>query len=118
MIRNDGNCCGATPIDADLKPQTVNETAAGVEYTAAKEFVLGFRGVYRAQGTVIEDGSFDEGRTYFVFNPGESMTRVPPAQRHLVVLAAHVVTTAPSSSPPPDASLRITSSLRRTSTQV
>ncbi len=74
MIRNDGTCCVATPIDTDLKPQNVNETAAGIEYTPAREFVLGLRGVYRAQGTVIEDGSFNEGLTYFVFNPGESET--------------------------------------------
>ena len=69
-----GGCCGATPVDADLKPQTVNETAAGLEYEVAQGVALGVRGVYRAQGTVIEDGSFDEGNTYFVFNPGESAT--------------------------------------------
>lgn len=67
-------CCGKTPVDSDLKPQTVNETAAGVEYEFAPGLVLGVRGVYRAQGTVIEDGSFDDGLTYFVFNPGESAT--------------------------------------------
>ena len=74
VIRNDGSCCGATPIDSDLKPQTVNETAAGMEYEVAQGLVLGLRGAYRAQGTVIEDGSFDEGHSYFVFNPGESAT--------------------------------------------
>ncbi len=35
---------------------------------------LGLRGVYRAQASVIEDGSFDEGNTFFLFNPGESAT--------------------------------------------
>jgi carboxypeptidase family protein/TonB-dependent receptor-like protein len=70
-----GGCCGAnTPVDSDLKPQTVNETTAGIEYEVVKDLVLGFRGVYRAQGTVIEDGSFDEALTYFLFNPGESET--------------------------------------------
>jgi hypothetical protein len=79
-LRNDGSCCSVTPIDADLKPQTVNETSAGIEYTVAGNLVLGLRGVYRAQGTVIEDGSFDEGQTYFVFNPGESMTEEASCQ--------------------------------------
>jgi outer membrane receptor protein involved in Fe transport len=69
-----GGCCGATPVDSDLKPQTVNETAAGMEYETNQGLVLGLRGVYRAQGTVIEDGSIDEGNTFFVFNPGESAT--------------------------------------------
>jgi outer membrane receptor protein involved in Fe transport len=63
-----------TPIDADLKPQTVNEFNIGVEYEAMKDLVLGFRGIYRPQGTVIEDGSFDDGDHYFIFNPGESTT--------------------------------------------
>ena len=73
VVRDDGSCCGPTPVDADLKPQTVNETSAGMEYEL-DGFVLGVRGVYRAQGSVIEDGSFDEGRSYFLFNPGESAT--------------------------------------------
>ena len=74
ITRDDGSCCGATPVDSDLKPQTVNETAAGMEYEVARDLVLGLRGVYRAQGTVIEDGSFDEGHRFFLFNPGESAT--------------------------------------------
>jgi hypothetical protein len=35
-----------------------------------RDLTLGARGVYRAQGDVIEDGSFDDGDTYFIFNPG------------------------------------------------
>jgi outer membrane receptor protein involved in Fe transport len=70
-----GNYGGTrTPIDPDLKPQTVNEVAAGAEYEIVKDLALGFRGIYRAQGTVIEDGSFDNGINYFLFNPGESLT--------------------------------------------
>ncbi|MEK6280268.1 MAG: carboxypeptidase regulatory-like domain-containing protein [Acidobacteriota bacterium] len=71
-----------TPIDPDLKPQSVSELTAGIEYEIIKDLALGFRGIYRPQGTVIEDGSFDEGLTYFIFNPGESLTdrlsREPP----------------------------------------
>jgi hypothetical protein len=64
----------ATPIDPDIKPQTVHEATFGFEYGLQRDFVLGVRGVYRAQGHVIEDGSFDDGNTYFLFNPGESLT--------------------------------------------
>jgi len=62
-----------TPIDSGLKPQTVNETTAGVEHEVWKNTVFGFRGIYRAQGSVIEDGSFDDGDHYFLFNPGEPL---------------------------------------------
>jgi hypothetical protein len=50
---------------------------------------------------VIEDGSFDEGNTFFLFNPGESATeRLACALRRSAALAALVVTTERSSSPP------------------
>jgi outer membrane receptor protein involved in Fe transport len=64
----------ATPIDFDLNPQTVNEYTAGVEYEVVQDLALGFRGIYRNQATVIEDGSFDDGDHYFLFNPGQSLT--------------------------------------------
>jgi outer membrane receptor protein involved in Fe transport len=64
----------ATPIDPDLKPQTVNELTGGLEYEAMNDLALGVRGIYRPQGSVIEDGSFDDGEHYFLFNPGESLT--------------------------------------------
>jgi outer membrane receptor protein involved in Fe transport len=62
----------ATPFDAGLKPQTVDEYTAGVEWSprTMRDLVFGFRGIYRAQDEVIEDGSFDDGDTYFLFNPG------------------------------------------------
>ena len=66
--------CEATPVDFDLKPQTVNEYVAGVEYEIVRDLTLGFTGRYRAQGHVIEDGSFNDGVSYFLFNPGESLT--------------------------------------------
>ena len=64
-----------TPIDLGLKPQTVNEWTAGFEHQMMSNLTVGFRGIYRAQGTVIEDGSFDDGDSYFLFNPGEP---IPP----------------------------------------
>ena len=74
ITANFGDCCSAEPPDPDLRPQTVNETAVGIEYEVLNDLILGVRGVYRAQGSVIEDGSFDEGNTFFLFNPGESTT--------------------------------------------
>ncbi|HEY0546110.1 MAG TPA: TonB-dependent receptor [Pyrinomonadaceae bacterium] len=66
--------CEPTPIDFDIKPQTVNETVGGIEYEIMRDLTLGAAGRYRSQGSVIEDGSFDDGTTYFLFNPGESLT--------------------------------------------
>src|SRR5215213_3180351 len=60
----------ATPIDPGLKPQSIREYTAGFEYEVGGDLVLGTRGVYRAMVNVIEDGSFDDGDTYFIFNPG------------------------------------------------
>jgi outer membrane receptor protein involved in Fe transport len=61
----------ATPIDPGLKPGTVNELTGGFEYELARNLTIGARAIYRAQGSVIEDGSFDGGNNYFLFNPGE-----------------------------------------------
>jgi outer membrane receptor protein involved in Fe transport len=62
----------ATPIDPGLKPQSVNEWTAGLEWgpSGMRDLSFSFRGIYRAQDEVIEDGSFDDGTTYFIFNPG------------------------------------------------
>ena len=59
-----------TPIDPGLKPQDIYEGTAGFEYQFKRDFVVGFRGIYRAQHNVIEDGSFNDGVDYFLFNPG------------------------------------------------
>ena len=63
-----------TPTDPGIKPQTVNEFTGGIEYEVVRDLTLGFRGIYRAQDEVIEDGSFDDGTTYFLFNPGRRGT--------------------------------------------
>jgi len=54
-----------------LRPQSIGETTAGFEYEARRNFVLGARYIYRWQINVIEDGSLDDGTTYFLFNPGQ-----------------------------------------------
>ncbi|MGH9897405.1 MAG: hypothetical protein ACRD4L_00945, partial [Pyrinomonadaceae bacterium] len=66
----------ATPIDSDIRPPNVNEVTAGFEYQIFNDITVGARGIYRAQGQVIEDGSFDDGDNYFLFNPGFSATDV------------------------------------------
>jgi hypothetical protein len=58
------------PPDPGLKPQSIREFTAGVEYEIGGEVVLGTRGIYRAMVNVVENGSFDDGDTYFIFNPG------------------------------------------------
>jgi outer membrane receptor protein involved in Fe transport len=60
----------ATPADAGLKPQSIIEYTAGFEYEIGHDITIGSRGIYRAMRNVIEDGSFDDGDTYFIFNPG------------------------------------------------
>ncbi len=60
----------ATPADRGLKPQSIREFTFGGEYEIGGDVVLGSRGIYRAMVNVIEDGSFDDGDTYFIFNPG------------------------------------------------
>lgn len=63
-----------TPIDPGLKPQDVKEWTGGLQYETGGGITLGFRGIYRYQGEVIEDGSFDDGDSYFLFNPGRRGT--------------------------------------------
>ena len=64
--------CEATPVDHGLKPSSVYEGTAGFEYEVSNGLVIGARGVYRGYRNVIEDGSFDDGTTYFLFNPGRN----------------------------------------------
>lgn len=60
----------ATPADPGLKPQSIIEYTFGAEYEVGRNITIGSRGIYRAMRNVIEDGSFDDGDTYFIFNPG------------------------------------------------
>ena len=61
-----------TPLDPGLKPQSIGEYSIGFEYEIAKDLTIGTRGIYRHMRNVIEDGSFDDGDTYFIFNPGRN----------------------------------------------
>ncbi len=62
----------ATPVDPGLKPQSIREMTFGGEIEVGNNVTLGARGIYRAMVNVIEDGSFDDGDTYFIFNPGRN----------------------------------------------
>jgi outer membrane receptor protein involved in Fe transport len=62
----------ATPLDPGLKPQSIGEGSVGFEYEIVKDLAIGARGIYRHMRNVIEDGSFDDGDTYFLFNPGRN----------------------------------------------
>jgi len=62
----------ATPLDPGLKPQSIREMTLGGEVEVGNNVTLGARGIYRAMVNVIEDGSFDDGDTYFIFNPGRN----------------------------------------------
>jgi hypothetical protein len=60
----------ATPVDPGLKPQKKYEWAAGLEYELAKDLTVSAIGHYSNYLDIIEDGSFDDGNNYFLFNPG------------------------------------------------
>jgi hypothetical protein len=60
----------ATPFDPNLKPQSIREFTAGVEYEIGGDVVIGTRGIYRAMINVVEDSSFNDGATFSISNPG------------------------------------------------
>ncbi len=60
----------ATPIDTGLKPPSIGEASGGIQYEVGRNMSLEVRGTYRFERNVVEDGSFDDGDTYFLFNPG------------------------------------------------
>jgi outer membrane receptor protein involved in Fe transport len=62
----------ATPLDPGLKPQSIGEYSGGIEYEVVKDLAIGARGIYRHMRNVVEDGSFDDGNNYFIFNPGRN----------------------------------------------
>ncbi len=53
-----------------LDAQYVEEFIVGFENQFATDLSVSVRGVWKRLGMVIEDGSFDGGSTYFLFNPG------------------------------------------------
>jgi hypothetical protein len=67
-----------TAVDPGLKASYVNEATAGVEYEVVPGLAVGARFVWRNLGRIVEDGSFDQGSSYFIMNPGESVSGRTP----------------------------------------
>jgi len=57
-----------------LDAQYVEEFIVGFENQFATDLSVSVRGVWKRLGMVVEDGSFDAGSTYFLFNPGRQFT--------------------------------------------
>jgi hypothetical protein len=53
-----------------LEAQFLEEFIIGYEQQFGTDLALSIRGVWKRLGQVVEDGSFDGGSTYFLFNPG------------------------------------------------
>ncbi len=79
---------GGAPPDQGLKPQSTREFVLGVEYELGRNFIIGSRGIYQSMINVIEDASFDDGDTYFIFNPG----RVGPGTTEQAACAGDPIT--------------------------
>jgi hypothetical protein len=74
---------GALPVDPDLKPQSSDEIVLGGEYALIKDGRLGVIYTKRWMNTAIEDMSRDEGRTFFIGNPGYGIASdFPEAKRN------------------------------------
>lgn len=54
-----------------LDAQYLEEFILGYEQQIATDISVSVRGVFKRLGMVVEDGSFDGGSTYFIFNPGK-----------------------------------------------
>ncbi len=61
---------GGTKVDPGIQGQYTEEYVGGVEYEVMNNLAVGFQGIYRRLGRVIEDISADNGATYFITNPG------------------------------------------------
>jgi len=60
----------AIPGAEKMKAPYVEELILGFERAITAGISLSVRGLYRRIGMIIEDGSFNGGETWFVFNPG------------------------------------------------
>ena len=58
-------------LQPDIKPPFQEEYIIGFERQLGKDLSISVRGIYKRLGRIVEDGSFDGGSLYFLFNPGE-----------------------------------------------
>ena len=68
---------GGTGVDPNLDPMYTEETLAGFEYEVMPNLAIGIKGTQRSINNVIEDISVDGGQTYFITNPGGTVTVNP-----------------------------------------
>ncbi len=58
-------------VQDGIKPPYQEEFILGFERQLNEDLSLSIRGVYKRLGRIVEDGSFDGGSEYFLFNPGD-----------------------------------------------
>ncbi len=58
-------------IQDGIKPPFQEEFIFGFERQLNEDLSVSIRGVYKSLGRIVEDGSFDGGSEYFLFNPGD-----------------------------------------------
>lgn len=74
---------GKLAVDPDLQPQSSSELSAGVDFEVMPHGRIGVTYIRRWMNRVIEDMSRDEGRTYFLGNPGHGIASdFPEAERN------------------------------------
>ena len=61
-------------IEPEIQGMYTDEIVIGGEYEIIEDLALGAYFTHRTLGPVIEDGSVDGGNTYFITNPGESVS--------------------------------------------
>lgn len=66
-----------TGVDPDIEPMYTEETLIGFEYEVMPNLAVGIKGTQRDINNVIEDISVDGGHTYFITNPGGTVTHNP-----------------------------------------
>ncbi|MCP4899269.1 MAG: TonB-dependent receptor [bacterium] len=57
-------------VDPDLRPQYLDQSVVGFEYEVMTDLAFGVKYISRSLGRMIEDISLDDGRTFFIANPG------------------------------------------------
>jgi len=68
---------GGTGVDPNLDPMYTEETLLGFEYEVAPNLSVGIKGTQRDLNNVIEDISVDNGQTYYITNPGGTVSVNP-----------------------------------------
>lgn len=63
------------PSDPDIRNQYINEFIAGYEREVMPNISIGFKGIYRYYGRVIEDFLGSDDGTYYIGNPGEGIMK-------------------------------------------